>query len=126
MSEYSGNFATASVDDKTLIARVTTNAIRDADTSYGLRDEVATWLTQSQAEHLVLDVSAVRTIGSIGLMAFLGLRRQLPDGRIILCHLSDPIRDMLVTCRLIRGQSLATAPLEDATDLDEALDMIRA
>ena len=126
MDGFSGSFASASITDKTLVAKVTTNAIRDADTSYGLRDEVAAWLTQSQAEHLVLDVSAVRTIGSIGLMAFLGLRRQLPEGRIILCHLSDPIRDMLVTCRLIRGQSLATAPLEDAADLDEALDMIRA
>lgn len=124
MSEYSGNFATASVDDKTLIARVTTNAIRDADTSYGLRDEVAAWLNESKSEHLVLDISAVRTIGSIGLMAFLGLRRQLPDGRIILCHLSDPIREMLVTCRLIRGQSQAAAPLEDAADLDSALEML--
>ena len=49
------------------------------------------------------------------------LRRQLLDGRIILCNLSAPIREMFAVCRLVPTESNRVAPFEVAVTRDDAL-----
>lgn len=105
-----------------LVAAVQLAEIRDAKTSYDFRDAVLAQLERQPAVHVVFDFSAVKFIGSVGFLAFLGVRRKQPTGRIVLCNLSPQIREMFEVCRLLARDELDTAaPFEGADTLDTAL-----
>ena len=46
---------------------------------------------------------------ALGFLAFLGVRRKQPTGRIVLCNLSPQIREMFEVCRLLARDELDTA-----------------
>jgi anti-anti-sigma factor len=95
--------------------------IREAQTAYGLRDEMNALIDQHKPGNIVLDLANVNYIGSIGFLAFLSVRRKLGGGRIVLCNVSSPVRDMFAVCRLIPTESAATAPFEIASSLEESV-----
>lgn len=113
--------ATATVEDKDLFVSVLAESVREATVAYQLRDEIIALANQSKPSNIAIDLAKVKLVGSVGFLAFLGVRRHLGGGRIILYGLSEPIRDMFATCRLIPAGSFAAAPFEVAITREEAL-----
>src|SRR6266513_2565157 len=109
------------VESGNLIVTVLVEQLREAKVAYDLRDEVVALIEQTQATNVVLDLASARFVGSVVFLAFLGVRRHLGNGRIILCNLSDPIREMFAVCRLIQTENNLTAPFEVAASKEAAL-----
>jgi anti-anti-sigma factor len=111
-----------SVDHGALVIEVAVKHLRDADVAYSLRDEMVSMLSESGADNVVLDLSQVEFIGSVGLLAFLAMRRSLGEinGRIVLCNVSDTIHQMLTTCKLASAPP-SDSPFELAADVQAAL-----
>lgn len=105
-----------------LVVTLLLHEIRDSKTAYDFRDAVLAQLERQPAVHVVFDCAAVKFIGSVGFLAFLGVRRKQPTGRIVLCNLSPQIREMFEVCRLLARDELDTAaPFEGVDTLEAAL-----
>lgn len=114
--------ASRMVDDGVLVATIAVGEIREPTVAYDLRNEMLVLVRESNAQHVVIDARHLAYMGSVGFLAFLGLRRQL-KGRIVLCNLGPIIRESFAVCRLIPGKSGGNAPFEVADSLEEALDL---
>ena len=113
--------ATGTITNGVLVVTVVSPQIRDAGVAYGLRDEIIGLLESSQSQDLVIDLRNVEFIGSIGFLAFLGVRRHLDGRRIVLCNLSQAVRETFTICKLIPTDETMVAPFETATTLEAAL-----
>jgi len=115
------SLATATVEYNNLVVSVLAESVREATIAYQLRDDMIALIQQSKPANIAIDLAKVRLVGSVGFLAFLGVRRHLGAGRIILYGLSDPIRDMFAACRLIPSGTHAAAPFEVALTREESL-----
>src|SRR4051812_24320679 len=104
-----------------LIVTIAIEQIRDPQTAYALRDEIISLLDSSKAKNLVLDTAKLTFIGSIGFLAFLALRRHLPNGRIVFINMSEQIKKMFAVSRLIPVEANASAPFDVEPTLEAAL-----
>ena len=104
-----------------LVLTIVSTVVRDADTSYALRDQARELLGSNSPDQVVIDLCNLTSIGSMGFLVFMSLRRQVGDGRIVLCNLSDIVKDMFRTCQLISDVPGKAAPFEVADTLDDAL-----
>ncbi len=109
-----------------LVVSIVEDQIREAAVAYRLRDEIISLIDQQKPANIMLDLAHVKFIGSVGFLAFLGVRRHLGGGRIILCNVSDAVRDVFAVCRLIPTGTNTTAPFEIAGDTAAALDQLSA
>ena len=107
-----------------LVVTITVDQIRDATRGYTIRDEILAAIETHQANDLVLDLGQLSFIGSIGFMAFLSVRRQLSAGRIILCKMSGPVRDLFAICHLIATDPAKKAPFEVAETVAAAVESV--
>lgn len=114
-------FARGSVHGNVLAIEILTPEIRDDVTAYALRDEMVSLVDRAEPDHVVLDFERVTFVGSIGFLAFLGLRRHQESGRIVVCNFSDSIRGIFELCRLIAKDPSATSPFLVADSLQAAL-----
>lgn len=75
--------------------------LQDPEASYALRDEMLSELAHAPTDKIVIDLERVTFIGSVGFLAFLNARRQVPRGRMVLCHVSPLVQQALKVCRLV-------------------------
>ena len=113
--------ATGAMNNGALVVTVMPLQVRDATLAYALRDEIVALVDSSQTRNLVLDAANLQFIGSIGFLAFLGVRRHLGDGRIVLCNLSGTVREMFTVCQLISADRTKGAPFEEAATVEAAV-----
>jgi len=113
--------AAASLENGNLVVSILEDQIRDATVAYRLRDEINSLIDQQKPANIVLDLAKVKFIGSVGFLAFLGVRRHLGGGRIVLCNVADAVRDVFAVCRLIATGANTSAPFEIANDTAAAL-----
>jgi anti-anti-sigma factor len=120
-------FVTGEVQDGALVLSVTSREIRDAQVSYALRDQMIGLIDEHGSQQVVIDFEPVEFIGSVGLLALLGVRRRLNEagGRVVICNIAGLIREMLSACRLISSDASRPAVFETAATRDEALAMLR-
>ena len=121
MSEHKYHFMTAMHQADALIVSVTEPRLRDAAQCYGLRDEIVTAIDSAPIEKLILDLSAVEFIGSIGFLAFLSARRHLDGGKVILCGMSEGVQEMFRVCGLTSASPDKTTPFEQIDTVQSAL-----
>ena len=126
MSQPAQNLARDSVRDGITVVTVNTKQIREADQAYALRDEILEILNKSNPSCLVLDLGELTFVGSIGFLAFLGVRRHLEGGRIVICNMSGPVHDMFAVCHLISPDPAKKAPFEAAKTLDSAIALLKS
>lgn len=112
---------TGTITSGVLVVTVVSRQIRDAGVAYALRDEIIALLDSAESQDLVLDLKNVEFIGSIGFLAFLGVRRHLDGRRIVMCNLAPTVREMFTICKLIATDQTIVAPFESATTLEAAL-----
>src|SRR5437870_3650305 len=94
--------------------------IREPAVAYDLRNEMLALVKEAKCQDLVIDARNLISIGSVGFLSFLGVRREL-KGRIVLCNLSDAIYQSFAVCRLVPVGDDSVAPFEAAETLEEAL-----
>jgi len=111
---------------RVLTVSILLDQVRDAKVAHDFRDDIIALINREQPKGIVIDLAKVKFIGSVGLLAFLGVRRQLSGGRIVLCNLSDPIREMFSVCRLIATDTKTAPPFETANTTAEALAQLSA
>jgi|SRR5262245_50332328 len=117
---------TGDAKDGVLIVAVLVEQIREAQIAYELRDQLIALIQEARPKDVVIDLGKAKFIGSIGFLAFLGVRRELPNGRIVVCNLWQPVRDMFVVSRLIQTASNQGAPFEVAETKEAALERLKA
>jgi anti-anti-sigma factor len=124
MAQQNDRHMTSAVQGAALVVSITEAALRDAPTCYALRDEIVRAIDSVPVNNMVVDLASVEFIGSVGFLAFLGARRRLGAGRIILCGMSDNIRELFRACALISSDPSKPGPFEEAASTDSALAML--
>lgn len=117
--------ASRMVDDGVLVATIGIGEIREPDVAYDLRNELLNLVKSAKTEHLIIDARNLVSIGSVGFLAFLGVRRELA-GRIVLCHVSPPLQESFAVCRLIPSGDRRDTPFEIADSLESAIGLFSA
>jgi len=118
----SDTLVSGSMRDGVLVLSILVEQLRDPETVYSLRDEIMSRVNESGTKDLVLDLERVTSVGSVGFLAFLSVRRHLASGNIVLANLSAPVRDTFQISRLISDDLSHTAPFITASDVDAALE----
>jgi anti-anti-sigma factor len=121
MTDKEEPYANGAVHGNTLVITILVEEIRDADTSYGLRDEMLSLIDPATTSRVVIDFGDVTFVGSVGFLAFLALRRRLKNEQIVICNLADSVRLVFEICRLISNKPSSSSPFEVADSLEAAL-----
>ena len=110
------------VDEGVLVATIEVGEIREPSTAYDVRNELLDLIKEAEIQHLIIDAHNLIFVGSVGFLAFLGVRREFA-GRIVLCNLSPTTYESFSVCRLISPAPGTSAPFEVADSLEAALSM---
>ncbi len=121
MLESQSSCSLGTIRGNVLIVTVLLEQIRDPQTSYALRDEILSLMNAGEIQHVVIDLKSVNFLGSVGLLAFLAVRRQLKGGSIVLCNVAEGIQAMLQICMLISKEPGKTAPFDLADSVESAV-----
>ena len=121
MSESQPSCSRGAIRGNVLVVEILLEQIRDPQTSYTLRDEILSLMKAGEIEHVVIDLQRVTYLGSVGLLAFLAVRRQLDAGAVVLCNVADGIQAMLQVCMLISKKPKSTAPFDIEPSIEAAL-----
>ncbi|NLS98267.1 MAG: STAS domain-containing protein [Planctomycetaceae bacterium] len=121
MSESQPSCSRGAIRGNVLVVEVLVDQIRDPETSYALRDEILSLMKAGEIHHVVIDLARVKFLGSVGLLAFLAVRRQLESGSIILCKVAEGIQSMLEICLLVSKDPGKMAPFQVEASVDEAV-----
>jgi anti-anti-sigma regulatory factor len=117
--------ATRLADDAVLVATISIGEIREPATAYDLRNEMLTLVRDAGVKHLIIDARNLISIGSVGFLSFLGVRREI-KGRIVLCHLAPTVYQSFAVCRLVPLNDDGIAPFEVAQTVEEAIALLTA
>lgn len=124
MSESQSSCSRGAIRGNVLVVDVLLDQIRDAELSYSLRDEILSLMKAGEIDHVVINLEQVTFLGSIGLLAFLAVRRQLADGSVVLCNVADGIQAMLQVCLLVSTDPAKTAPFQVAESVEAAMQKV--
>ncbi|WP_167546666.1 STAS domain-containing protein [Stieleria maiorica] len=120
MTENAKSFVQASFDGTSLVMQIQTDQIRDADTASTIGRELVALAKENQAKRLVIDMHSVRFMGSVGFLALMGLHRHLDKPTIILCGLSEHLKDILEACKLISRDPDEATMFSTADSVEQA------
>ena len=121
MTENELRYVSASVHDKVLVISILVEQFRNHDIMYAMRDEILSLVDPAKMSQVVLDFQHVSFVGSLGLHAFLAVRRHFAGGQIVICNFSDSIRRVFEICRLVSPDPSVKAPFEVEDFLEAAL-----
>lgn len=105
----------------TLIIRIQYPKLREVNVAHQLQRAMVAEVTAADPEVVILDFTAVETLGSVAFLAFLAVKRQGKVKRVILCSLNQHVRECFEICRLVRSESLPSAPFEQADSVADAI-----
>lgn len=95
--------------------------LRDTEAVQRLKDELLAAVTLAKPRNVVIDLSQVQFIGSVGFLVFLRVRREPGVGRIVLCGMNENVRGAFLVCQLISEGRDKSAPFEEAANKQDAL-----
>ena len=121
MPENQPSCSRGEIRGNVLVVEVLVEQIRDPDTSYALRDEILSLMKAGEIDHVVINLDRVTFLGSVGLLAFLAVRRQLEGGSVVLCNVAQGIEAMLQVCLLVSKDPGKTAPFQVEPSVEAAL-----
>lgn len=111
------------ISDEVLVLTPQVEQMRDTEICYSIRDGMTDYVKQVDHRRVVIDMQNVNFVSSIGILAFLNLRRAVPntDERIIFCNLSDSLTGMFRICKLISENPNDPTPFYSVDTLESAL-----
>lgn len=104
-----------------VVIEILTTELRGHEETSELRKQLVRIVEQEKAWSIVFDIRQVRFLGSLGILAFLTVRRESPDARIMIVNASDQVVKLLTTCRLIATATTDFAPFELGDDVPSAI-----
>jgi anti-anti-sigma factor len=110
-----------SVEGATLISTVLIRELRDSEAVQRLKDELLAAVTLAKPRNVVVDLSQVQFVGSVGFLVFLRVRREPGVGRIVLSGMNENVRGAFLICQLISDNRDKSAPFEEAPNVRDAL-----
>jgi anti-anti-sigma factor len=96
--------------------------IRDAQRVNQIKDAMLEVVNAHPCTNLIIDLSRVKFIGSVGFLAFLAVRRSTNIVNVVLCNLDENVKELFRICRLIPSESSSNAPFQVATSVPAALE----
>jgi len=126
MAEVPNRYATGTVNEGVLVITIMLEEIRDTSEAHACRDTMVALVDSTHATAVIIDLGCVTFLGSVGLVALLGVRRRMGGGRIILCNASAAVAEMLAVCRLIPKSESESGPFEYTRTLSSAHDKLAA
>lgn len=111
------------ITDEVLVLTPQVEQMRDTEICYSIRDGMTDYVKQVDHRRVVIDMQNVNFVSSIGILAFLNLRRAVPnaDERIIFCNLSASLTGMFRICKLISENPNDPTPFDSVDTLESAL-----
>jgi anti-sigma B factor antagonist len=106
-----------------VVMKITDEQLKGDTLADALRDEFLAVATGIGALYAVIDFQAVTFIASTGIRPLLSLNRLLREkgGRVILCNLSDNIREIFEVTRLVSTHGSAPVTFEVQADVPSAI-----
>jgi len=115
------------VGDVHVVTPLVTN-MRDANNCLTIRDLLIEFGRSRRPEKVLVDLSNVRFMSSVGVRVLVSLLREVCEvqGRIMVCSLNGELRGVLFVCSLISDDLNQPGPLEVATNRDDGLARLRS
>ncbi|MDG2383259.1 MAG: STAS domain-containing protein [Pirellulaceae bacterium] len=109
-----------------LLLTVLLERVTEYDLARSMEQELMDAVKQRAAIKVIVDLGKVEMMSSVGYLPYVGLRAHVKDagGRLVLCNLSQVIREMFDMARLLINRNSPKAPFEYADSVDEALQML--
>ena len=97
--------------------------VSEFDSSMEMGREMISAAQQDPGKGIVVDMREVMFLASVGYGPLISLRSCVKEagGRLILCNLTDPLKDVLTATRMLINPSSKRALFEYADSLDEAI-----
>jgi anti-anti-sigma factor len=97
--------------------------IRTPERVQQIKDAIINVVGVNPCKSLVIDMSNVKFIGSMGFLVFLAVRRLPTIENVILCNLDGEVASLFMLCRLISADNSGNAPLKTATSVSSAIEL---
>jgi anti-anti-sigma factor len=123
MPESQYRHLTSHTENGVLVLTLTDPQIRGDEAAENLRKELLAAVAEAGAGRVVLDLSRVTYMSSVAFRPLLQLHGALKDrqGRIVLCNLAEPVREVLHLTRLISTSRSSRSPFEEQPDVAAAV-----
>ena len=116
------------VDDVPGVLVMTLNdeKIDDWDVAQAIKRELLDATSKAAATNVIVDMRNIRMLTSSGYVPFLSLRRELHQrsGRIVMCNLTDFVKEVFFTMRMLIDPSSRTATFEWVPTRDDAIALL--
>ncbi|GAA4431346.1 STAS domain-containing protein [Bremerella cremea] len=102
--------------------------MRDANICLSIREQVIDFARTHRLERVLIDLSQVRFMSSVGVRVLATLLREVCEvqGRIVACGLHGELRGVLFVCSLISDDIHQPGPIEVAASRDDGLACLRS
>ncbi len=116
------------IDDQAdvLLITVLLRRVTEYELARSMEQELMDAVKQNSATKVIVDLGHVELMSSVGYLPYVGLRAYVKDtgGRLVLCNLSQVVREMFDMARLLINRSSPKAPFEYADSVEVALEML--
>ncbi len=120
MGESATRYIESSTQDGVLVITIRATAMRDTQICYAIRDQMIEAIDPDDTQTVIINLESLAFVGSIGLLGFLAVRRKIPKSRIVICNVTDTIREVFLLCRMISADNSADSPFEMTATLQDA------
>ncbi|MCP4189165.1 MAG: STAS domain-containing protein [Planctomycetaceae bacterium] len=120
MGESATRYIESSTQDGVLVITIRATAMRDTQICYAIRDQMIEAIDPDETQNVIINLESLTFVGSIGLLGFLAVRRKIPKSRIVICNVTDTIREVFLLCRMISADNSADSPFEMTATLQDA------
>lgn len=104
-----------------LIIKVLESQMRDFAKVIQIKEAIITAVREMLPKTVIIDLSRMHFVGSVGFLAFLAIRREPTVENIVLCELDANVHKVFSVCRLIPEGVDASAPLQLADTVEAAI-----
>ena len=114
-------------DENVLILTLEVTRVTEYELAKSLEQELLRTATDQDTPKVAVDMSKLEFMSSVAYMPFIGLRSCIHDrgGRLILCEMSDVIREVFDATRLLINPSSPKSLFEYTQSREEAIRLLR-
>ncbi|PHR98417.1 MAG: hypothetical protein COA78_26110 [Blastopirellula sp.] len=119
-------FISTKTENDALLITMEVDEMKDSQQCYDIRDAMIAAQKEAGIDKIAINMARVSFMGSIGILAFLGLRRVVDEhqGRIVFYNLSAQLIGMLKVCKLISNDPHWKSPFGYAETVESAQELL--
>ena len=106
-----------------LVVTILEKQMRNFEKVTQIKLDILSAIREFLPKTVILDLSHVNFVGSVGFLAFLAIRREPTVENIVLCKLDPNVHSLFTICKLIPEGAESNAPLRVAESVDAAIAM---